>query len=63
LNRIESKTLVLAMQFSRCLSEPELQSPDSLTTEQRADVASIGGAAIRKDGYTTSRSDAKSVID
>ncbi len=27
LNRIESKTLVLAMQFSRCLSESELETP------------------------------------
>ncbi len=51
------------MQFSRCLSDSELESPDSLTTEQCADVASIRGAAIRKDGYTTSRSDAKSAID
>ena len=51
------------MQFSRCLSESELESPDSLTTEQCADVASLGSAAIREDDCTTSRSDAKSVID
>jgi len=36
LNHIESKTLVLAMQFSRCRRDSEPNGPDSLTTEQCA---------------------------